>query len=113
MFYKLQLNKRLAESEAQKLKEVDDFKNVFYQNITHEFRTPLTVILGLTENLKDKTSSTIKRNAKQLLKLVNELLSKMLSNDDDQGPKIVCSNNNTANDNNNEQGEEERRTAKC
>ena len=74
VLYKFQLNKRLAETEAIKLKEVDDFKNTFYQNITHEFRTPLTVILGLTENLKDNTSKTIKRNANQLLKLVNELL---------------------------------------
>lgn len=75
VLYRFQLNKKLAENEALKLKEVDDFKNEFYQNITHEFRTPLTVILGASENLKDKTSIIIKRNANQLLGLVNELLN--------------------------------------
>lgn len=74
VFYKTQLNKKLAESETQKLKEVDDFKNKFYQNITHEFRTPLTVITGLANQIKDKKSPIIKRNAEQLLGLVNELL---------------------------------------
>lgn len=73
-FYKIQLNRRLAESESQKLREVDDFKNKFYQNITHEFRTPLTVIIGMAESLESKASKMIKRNANQLLKLVNELL---------------------------------------
>lgn len=72
--YTTQLNKRLAESETEKLKEVDEFKNKFYQNITHEFRTPLTVIMGLSEQIQDKKSSIIKRNADQLLNLVNELL---------------------------------------
>ncbi|WP_406683013.1 ATP-binding protein [Seonamhaeicola sp. MEBiC1930] len=73
-FYRLQLNRKLAESESQKLKEVDDFKNKFFQNITHEFRTPLTVINGMAENVNDKASKVIKRNSKQLLRLVNELL---------------------------------------
>ena len=73
-FFRIQLNKKLAESETKKLKEVNDFKNTFYQNITHEFRTPLTVISGLTNQIDDKKSSIIKRNADQLLSLVNELL---------------------------------------
>ncbi len=73
-FYRTQLTRKLAESESQKLKEVDDFKNTFYQNITHEFRTPLTVITGLANQIKDEKSPIIKRNAEQLLNLVNELL---------------------------------------
>ena len=73
-FYKSQLQRRIAESESQKLKEIDDFKNTFYQNITHEFRTPLTVISGLTEDKKSKEYKIINRNADQLLKLVNNLL---------------------------------------
>lgn len=72
--YKIQLNRRLAEAETKKLKEVDDFKNRFFANITHEFRTPLTVILGLTDKIEKKTATILKRNANQLLKLVNELL---------------------------------------
>jgi len=72
--YKIQLNRRLAVAETKKLKEVDDFKNRFFANITHEFRTPLTVILGLTDKVEKKTATILKRNANQLLKLVNELL---------------------------------------
>ena len=72
--YRFQLNKRLAEAETIKLKEVDEFKNTFYQNITHEFRTPLTVIKGMSESLDSEPSVVIQRNADQLLKLVNELL---------------------------------------
>lgn len=73
-FYKVQLNKKLAVSEANQLKQLDDFKNKFYQNITHEFRTPLTVIIGMAESLESKASKMIKRNSQQLLNLVNELL---------------------------------------
>ena len=73
-FYKIQLNKKLAVSEANQLKQIDDFKNKFYQNITHEFRTPLTVIIGMMESLESKASKMVKRNAQQLLNLVNELL---------------------------------------
>ena len=73
-FYGLQIKRQLAESESQKLKEIDEFKNTFYENITHEFRTPLTVISGLTEDKKSKEYKIIKRNADQLLKLVNNLL---------------------------------------
>lgn len=74
VLYKFQLNKKLAESESQKLKEVDDFKNKFFQNITHEFRTPLTVIGGVAEDVNGQASKIIKRNTNQLLRLVNELL---------------------------------------
>ncbi|MFK2819262.1 response regulator [Flavobacteriaceae sp. LMIT009] len=74
LIYRVQLNRKLAVAEANKLKEVDDFKNEFYNNITHEFRTPLTVILGLSEKLEKNSGTIIERNAKQLLNLVNGLL---------------------------------------
>ncbi|GEM_PF-4439286 len=73
-FYRVQLNRKLAVSEANQLKQLDDFKNKFYQNITHEFRTPLTVIIGMAESIESQASKMIKRNAQQLLSLVNELL---------------------------------------
>lgn len=72
--YKIQLDRKLAETRAQKLKEVDDFKNRFFANITHEFRTPLTVIIGMAEKIESTAGSMIKRNANQLLKLINQLL---------------------------------------
>src|SRR5690606_16029372 len=57
------------------------FKSRFYTNITHEFRTPLTVILGLAEELQDRVEeslqsgmSLIRRNGRQVLNLVNQML---------------------------------------
>lgn len=69
--------------EAIRLKEVDDMKTRFFSNITHEFRTPLTLILSpLEKQLRDKKYpmevQTILENnyrhGSHLLKLVNELL---------------------------------------
>lgn len=62
--------------------EMDEVKLRFFTNISHEFRTPLTLILTpLEELLKKKADSEekdtlliIRRNAKQLLNLVNQLL---------------------------------------
>jgi len=68
--------------EARKMYEVDELKSRFFTNISHEFRTPLTLILGpskqLLDNIKDETSQEqiklINRSAKKLNKLVDELL---------------------------------------
>ncbi|MEZ4934603.1 MAG: ATP-binding protein [Saprospiraceae bacterium] len=89
-FYKFQLNRKLEQAEAERLKEMDSLKTRLYTNITHEFRTPLTVILGMTEKLaggswqaavseRDRGTirygfSLIQRNGKNLLRLVNQLL---------------------------------------
>lgn len=63
------------------LQDLDNFKTRLYTNITHEFRTPLTVILGMTKLVKEKPQEwlaegvdTITRNGKQLLDLVNQML---------------------------------------
>ena len=75
-FYRFQLNRQLAEAEANKFREIDEVKSRLYTNITHEFRTPLTIINGLTDQIKgfDKLRHIIKRNTGQLLNLVNQLL---------------------------------------
>jgi len=70
------------EFEAQKLHEVDEIKTRFFTNISHEFRTPLTLILGpakqLLERFKDDKAKEqldlIHRSAKKLNRLVDELL---------------------------------------
>lgn len=74
------LSKKQQE-EAARLRELDKFKSRFYANITHEFRTPLTVIQGLAgqlqENPRRKVSeytTLIKRNSRKLLHLINQML---------------------------------------
>ncbi len=69
-------------SQADKLKELDALKTRFFTNISHEFRTPLTLTLGQIEAVMEKVQeSSIKRklemghrNAKRLLKLINQIL---------------------------------------
>lgn len=74
--YRLQLRRQLQKQESENLKVLNAFKNELYTNITHEFRTPLTVISGMAEQIKgqDKAKSLIKRNALSLLDLVNQIL---------------------------------------
>jgi signal transduction histidine kinase len=61
--------------------ETDKMKSRFFANISHEFRTPLTLILGPAEKINSQTSKDIikdsgiiKSNSKRLLQLVNQLL---------------------------------------
>ena len=78
-------NARAVEEErerAEKLAELDRVKTAFFSNVSHEFRTPLTLILGpLEDALGDPTKSlrgeglaAVYRNALRLLRLVNSLL---------------------------------------
>ena len=68
--------------EAEQLKVVDEMKTRFFSNITHEFRTPLSLILPATEQLLKEVDEprhnrgllVIKRQAGQLLHLINQLL---------------------------------------
>ncbi len=71
-----------VQEQADKLKELDKIKSRFFTNISHEFRTPLTLIVGPTEqmlkeeksNTKKKNHSLILRNSEKLLNLINQLL---------------------------------------
>jgi signal transduction histidine kinase/DNA-binding response OmpR family regulator len=73
----------VQESLNDKLKEVDKMKSHFFANISHEFRTPLTLILAPLDeklNSQDLTPAEkemlmlMRRNANRLLDLVNQLL---------------------------------------
>lgn len=75
----------LLSHQTEQLELLNESKTRLYSNITHEFRTPLTVILGMTETLKktlsnnyfneaDTSLDMIRRNGKNLLQLVNEML---------------------------------------
>lgn len=71
--------------EAERLKELDEFKSRLYTNITHEFRTPLTVIQGMADQIPEliqmedrpkylEAVDLIKRNGGNLLQLINQML---------------------------------------
>ncbi len=75
--------------EKRRMNELDEFKTKLYNNITHEFRTPLTIILGMVDQIKnnpekwtDEGFEMIKRNGRHLLNLTNQMLdlSKLESN---------------------------------
>ncbi|HEY5146135.1 MAG TPA: histidine kinase dimerization/phospho-acceptor domain-containing protein, partial [Polyangiaceae bacterium] len=67
---------------ADALAEIDRAKTAFFSNVSHEFRTPLTLMLGPTEDalaspdgaLRGADLETVHRNELRLLKLVNALL---------------------------------------
>jgi PAS domain S-box-containing protein len=82
-------NARAYEQEkkrAESLAELDRAKTIFFSNISHEFRTPLTLMLGPLEDLLENHPATelrpamrqevetVHRNGLRLLKLVNTLL---------------------------------------
>ena len=82
LLYRFNLDKKLAVAEKQKAIEFDELKTKMYANISHEFRTPLTLINGLSkvlieENNGNKNTEKLKgihRSGDQLLKLVNQIL---------------------------------------
>ncbi len=63
-------------------KQLTDYKLVFFTNISHEFRTPLTLIQGALEKLEDcqlprdaaSSVKTIGKSTHRLLRLINQLL---------------------------------------
>lgn len=76
----VQKRTKTISTQAEALKQLDKAKTRFFSNITHEFRTPLTLIIGPLGQLKEKKPSIQKeispilKNAKHLLTLVNQLL---------------------------------------
>ncbi|MBI1227637.1 MAG: tetratricopeptide repeat protein [Bacteroidetes bacterium] len=73
---------QIEHAEAEKLREMDSMKSTFFANISHEFRTPLTLIVSPLEQMINgsfqgdfqKYYRIMHRNGKRLLDLVNQLL---------------------------------------
>lgn len=80
--FKVKAELEKKEFEAKKLHEVDELKTRFFTNISHEFRTPLTLILGPAKRILERSNDIdskadadfIHRSAKKLNRLVDELL---------------------------------------
>jgi len=73
---------KIEKVETDSLRNLNQLKSHFFANISHEFRTPLTLIMGQTETLlqleenrkKKEKLFSVNGNAERLLKLVNQLL---------------------------------------
>ena len=85
------LQTQMAKAETQRIKDLDEIKSKFFANISHEFRTPLSLITGPIEHaarlkrsanarsdapieITPKTFTIIKNNTKRLQTLVDQLL---------------------------------------
>ena len=81
---KISADLRVKEVEINKMQELDHMKSRFFANISHEFRTPLTLIQGPIEELRKQFQGkpegslqlfqTVKRNTKRLQDLISQLL---------------------------------------
>ncbi len=81
-FYQFRRKVQLERFEESKREELHELQLQFFTNISHEFRTPLSLITGpieklVKENPSSKNSNAyqiIQRNANRLLQLINELM---------------------------------------
>ena len=79
---KLRNELKMREFESQKLREIETMKSRFFANLSHEFRTPLMLIKGPLEQLRegkikenlDHQYDLIYRNTENLQTLIDELL---------------------------------------
>ena len=93
--------RKLLEQKNKEIVELDKLKTRFFTNISHEFRTPLTLIQGPVEDMLEqdklpsrakKTLSIVLQNTRRLLDLVNQLLQ--ISSIESRKLKLKLSENN-------------------
>lgn len=96
----LQEQTQKLQGQSEKLKEMDKVKSRFFTNISHEFRTPLTLIMSPLEQMRsrnrdkgqEKKFALMLRNSRHLLTLINQLLD--LSRFDSGSMKLQASRQN-------------------
>lgn len=75
---KLEIHNELITSQKAEIEAIDKVKTRFFTNISHEFRTPLNLILGPLRDHKEDIPPAelgmMQRNAERLLRLINQLL---------------------------------------
>jgi signal transduction histidine kinase len=77
----LAAQKTALSEQADQLRTLDQVKTRFFTNVTHEFRTPLTLMLGPAEQIAADTqepatrqqAQLVQRSARRLLHLINQL----------------------------------------
>ena len=79
--YRYQLHRQMARQRRLQEREIEALRSRLYANMTHEVRTPLTVIAGMAEHIREQPEQwlqsgvdAIQRNTQRLLRLVNQLL---------------------------------------
>lgn len=82
IFYIFRREKEMAQEKAVRLEETDALRSRLFANIAHEFRTPLTLIRGMAELVREDPShgrkertEVIERSADKVLHLVDEMLN--------------------------------------
>jgi signal transduction histidine kinase/ligand-binding sensor domain-containing protein/DNA-binding response OmpR family regulator len=79
----LKMQNEILEVQKGKLEETDEKKTRFFSNVSHEFRTPITLMVGpiedlmkeeLPDNVKYKLS-LVQKNANSLLRIINQVLT--------------------------------------
>ncbi len=81
LIYRDQLKRRLKTAEIENLEELDRFKSRFFTSITHEFRTPLSIIkgnidsaIGQGKQIGGAKLQTVQTHTNQLMDLINQIL---------------------------------------
>ncbi len=81
LIYRDQLKRRLKTAEIKNLEELDRFKSRFFTSITHEFRTPLSIIkgnidsaIGQGKQIDGAKLQTVQTHTNQLMDLINQIL---------------------------------------
>jgi signal transduction histidine kinase len=81
--HNLEVAKKELERAHEQLKELDSFKSQVFANITHELKTPLTMILSVAELLSNKQHGEISETANTAVQTIMKHALKLLSLIDD------------------------------